>query len=140
MIDTHEAHAALRLEVDRIPGAVKTYANGPVFDPSAPGNLPYFEVAVIRAGTSDPTLDAEGETVSGSLIVGVVTKSGIGEYDANTLADRVAAVFPMGREIMTNLSVIGIMSPPHIREGIPDGAYWRVVVTVPIEISSITTR
>jgi hypothetical protein len=101
------------------------------FDPSADGNLPYLSVEMIRSGTSDDTLDGEAPIQTGRLIVTVVAQGGTGSGAADDHADTIAALYPMGDRIAaTTGETITILQPPHIREGIADGSYWRVPVSV----------
>lgn len=105
------------------------------FDPKATGNLPYLAVDFIRAGTSDDTLDAEAPIQTGRLIVTVVSARGQSTGAADDYADQVAALFPMGDRIAAGSLTITIMQPPHIREGMTDGTYWRVPVIIPFQAS-----
>lgn len=110
----------------------KAWPNQP-FDPSAAGNLPYLAVDLVRAGTTDDTLDAEAPIQRGRLIVTVVARTGTSDGTADDHADAVAALFPTGARIPADTLTITITQPPHIREGMPDDGYWRVPVVIPFE-------
>lgn len=112
-----------------LPGIPKAWPNQD-FDPSAAGMLPYIACDLIYAGTSDITLDGEQPILTGSLIATIVVARGSSTTTANGHADTIAAAFPMGRRITAGGKVITILQPPHTREGMPDGAYWRVPVRI----------
>ncbi len=103
------------------------------FDPKAQGNLPYLAVDIVRANTTDDTLNAEAPIQIGRLIVTVVADRGHATGVADDYADQVAALFPMGDRIAVGALTITIMQPPHIREGMADGTYWRVPVLIPFQ-------
>lgn len=130
----HDPELALKARLATLPGIPKAWPNQD-FDPKAPGNVPYIACTIIRAGTSDDTLDTAAPIVAGRLIATVVGLKGSGEGSANEIAEQIAALFPMGAQITAPGFVVDVMQPPHIREGMSDGAYWRVPVSVPIEIS-----
>ena len=100
------------------------------FNPSAAGNLPYAACDLVYAGTTDDTVDAEHPVTAGTLVVTIVVAKGTSTSTANGHADTVAAAFPMGRRITAGNKTITITQPPHTREGMPDGAYWRVPVRI----------
>lgn len=108
----------------------KAYPNED-FNPSLPGNTPYLAVDLVRSGTSDDTLDGVATIHNGVLIVTVVSRLMKSTGVADDHADAVAALFPFGRKIAAGDLEITIMQPPHIREGMSDGAYWRVPVRIP---------
>lgn len=130
----HAPEAALKARLATLSGIPKAWPNQG-FDPAAPGNLPYIACAIIRAGTSDDTLDGESPIVAGRLIASVVVASGTGEARANEIAEQIADLFPMGEKIEAPGATTQITQPPHIREGMADGGYWRVPVSVPFQIT-----
>lgn len=101
------------------------------FDPKGAGNLPFVSVDIVRAGTTDLTLDAEAPVSIGRLIAAVVVEKGTSTGTADDYADTIAALFPMGLRLTAGAKTITITQPPHIREGMADGAYWRVPVSIP---------
>ncbi len=128
--------AALRSRLSTLPGIPKAWPNTD-FDPKATGNLPYIACEIVRAGTSDATLDGVAPIVTGRLIASVVVAKGTGETRADEIAEQVAALFPMGLTIPLGYIIdIIVTQPPHIREGMTDGAYWRVPVSIPFQIIS----
>lgn len=130
--------AALKARLATLSGVPKAWPNID-FDPAAPGNLPYIACTIVRAGTSDDTLNAEAPIVTGRLIASVVAAKGSGEARADEIAEQVAALFPMGLRIpLGNIRLI-ITQPPHIRDGMTDGAYWRVPVAIPFQINTTPT-
>lgn len=100
------------------------------FDPKAPGNLPYVAVDLVKAGTSDRTIEGDAPETVGRLVATVVTAKGISSGTANRHADAIAALFPMGLKLAAGAVTVEITQPPHIREGLPDGVYWRVPVAI----------
>lgn len=130
----HAPELALKARLATLPGIPKAWPNQD-FDPKATGNVPYIACTIVRAGTSDDTLDSVAPIVVGRLIATVVVLKGTGEGRANEIAEQVAALFPMGAQITAPGFVTEVMQPPHIREGMSDGSYWRVPVSVTIEIS-----
>lgn len=129
----HAPELALKARLAAIPGIPKAWPNQD-FDPKAPGNVPYIACTIVRAATSDDTLDSVAPIVVGRLIATVVVLQGNGEARANEIAEEIAVLFPMGAQITAPGFVTDVIQPPHIREGMSDGAYWRVSVSVPIEI------
>ncbi len=128
--------AALKTRLAALSGIPKAWPNID-FDPTAPGNLPYIACEIVRAGTTDATLDAEAPIVTGRLIASVVVAKGTGDTRADEIAEQVAALFPMGLNIPASYIIdIIVTQPPHIREGMTDGTYWRVPVSIPFQIIS----
>lgn len=125
--------AEMKARLDTILGVAKAWPNQD-FDPSAAGNLPYISCTILRAGTADLTLDGQTPIVTGRLIATVVVEKGTGERAANEIAERISDLFPMGERIPSDDGITVIMSPAHIRDGMGDGAYWRVPVSVPFQI------
>lgn len=101
------------------------------YDPTASGKLPYIACDLVKADTTDATLDAVQPVSTGRLIATVVVARGTSTATANGHADTIAALFPMGLRITAGSQTITITQPAHIREGMADGAYWRVPVSVP---------
>ena len=101
------------------------------FDPTKAGNVPFIACDLVKAATTDRTLAGESPEYVGRLIATVVVLSGTSTATANTHADAIAALFPMGLRIPAGDKTITITQPPHIREGIGDGSYWRVPVSIP---------
>lgn len=100
------------------------------YDPTAAGKLPYIACDLVFADTSDDTLGAEHPITTGILIATVVVAKGESSGGANGFADLIKAAFPMGRQITAGLRSITVLQPPHAREGMPDGVYWRVPVRI----------
>lgn len=101
------------------------------FDPAAPENLPYLACDLVRAATADATLAGDSPVWTGRLICTVVVARNTSTSTANGHADAIAALFPMGLTMTAGSIKITITQPPHIREGMADGAYWRVPVSIP---------
>jgi len=101
------------------------------FDPSAPGNLPYLAVSIIRADTIDNTVAGEMQIGLGRLIVAVVVRANSADGAADDHADAVAALFPKGTVLPADEGTVEITGPPHVREGLTDGTHWRVPVIIP---------
>lgn len=101
------------------------------YDPTASGKLPYIACDLVKADTTDATLDGVQPVSTGRLIATVVVARGTSTATANGHADTIAALFPMGQSITAGTQTITITQPPHIREGAADGAYWRVPISIP---------
>lgn len=125
----HAPEVALKARLATLAGVPKAWPNQD-FDPTKAGNLPYVACEIVRARTSDDTLDGEAPIVTGALIATVVVAKGTGEVAADSLAEQIAALFPMGATIPAAGMTTQILQPPHIREGIGDGTYWRVPVSI----------
>lgn len=132
----HGPEAALKARLATLANIPKAWPNID-FDPTKPGNLPYVSCTIVRSRTADDTLDGEAPIVVGALIATVVVDNGTGEVVADSLAEQIAALFPMGATIPAAGMTTQIMQPPHIREGNSDGTYWRVPVSIPFQ--TITT-
>lgn len=128
----HAPEAALRARLATLASVPKAWPNID-FDPSKPGNLPYVACEIVRARTSDDTFDGVAPIVTGALIATVVVAKGTGEVAADSLAEQIAALFPMGASIPAAGMTTQILQPPHIREGIGDGTYWRIPVSIPFQ-------
>lgn len=102
-------------------------------DPAGRNAWAYLSCTILRAATTDDTIDAEAPLTTGRLIVTVVTLKGTGEARSDTLAEQVSSLFPMGLRMTAGGSITTIMSPAHIRDGVTDGSYWRVSVAIPFE-------
>ncbi len=90
---------------------------------------PYLEIQFAPAPNERLTL-GDRSRVYGSVIITVVARKGVGSARSEEVADEIAGIFPvdftMGR---TRVTVA-----PSVREGIRDGAHWRVPVVIPYEI------
>lgn len=131
---------ALKARLSTLPSIPKAWPNDDFRLPPVPtdaagrASWAYIACTIVRAGTSDDTLDNTSTIVTGRMIASVVTLKGTGEARADQVAEQIAALFPMGQEVGSGGNVAQVMQPPHIREGITDGAYWRVPVSIPFEI------
>lgn len=101
------------------------------FEPTATGNLPYLACDIVKASTTDRTLCATSPAFVGILIVSVVVAKGTSTGTANSQAEAIAAAFPMNLRFPAGPLTIEVTQPPHVREGMTDGAYWRVPVRIP---------
>lgn len=104
------------------------------FDPSTAGNLPYIAVSFVKAGAVSNQIDG-GDTIrTWRLIATVVTGANDGSGIAADYADQIGALFPTGRRIETDTAQIVVIAPPDVRDGFPDGVYWRVPVRIDLRI------
>ena len=122
--------AALRERLAGFTALPKAWPNED-FDPKAPGNLPYVSCDLVKAATSDQTLAATAPEMVGRLIATVVVAKGSTSRPVNRHADAIAELFPAGARFAAGTQMITITQPPHTREGMTDGAYWRVPVVIP---------
>ena len=121
--------AALKARLATFTDLPKAWPNQD-FDPTKAGNLPYVACDLVKAATSDRTLDGSDPESIGRLIATVVVPRGSSTSRANRYADAIAALFPMGLRIAGDGVTITITQPPHAREGMTDGIYWRVPVVI----------
>ena len=131
----------LKARLATLAGVPKAWPNQDFALPAVPNDAAgrqawaYLACSIVRAGTSDDTLDAVAPVVTARLIVTVVTLDGTGEARADTLAEQVQNLFPMGLRLDDgDIIEVIVTQPAHIREGMSDGAYWRVPVSVPVQI------
>lgn len=100
------------------------------FDPTKPGNLPYLACDIVKAATTDRTLGATSPAFVGVLIVTIVVAKGTSTTIANSHGDTISEAFPMTMRFDAGALQIEVTQPPHVREGMTDGAYWRVPVRI----------
>ncbi|MCZ0963886.1 phage tail terminator-like protein [Paracoccus benzoatiresistens] len=121
--------AALKARLAEYADLPKAWPNQD-FDPKDPGNMPYVACDLVRAGTSDRTLEGDAPETVGRLVATVVVAKGTSTGTANRHADAIAALFPRGQRIAAGELAVTVTQPPHIREGMTDGTYWRVPVAI----------
>lgn len=93
----------------------------------------YLAAAIVRAPNQRLTLGAE-HRMSGSLVVTVASKAGVGSGEGDGVADAIAAHFPA--DLVLTLSGgarLRITAAPSVRDGYLDAGYWRTPVIVPFE-------
>lgn len=109
------------------------------FDPNSAvrasfGTL-YVDAVVQLNTTDDLTLEQDAPRLSGMLILTVVTDINKSDGAAYDVAADLKALYAAGSKfvVATPAYTITIMGHPHIREGMPDGGYWRTPVLVPFD-------
>jgi hypothetical protein len=96
---------------------------------------PFATVQIVRVERTDRTMNGD-ETISrGRIIVTLVDRLGTSTKTANTLADTVAAAFPVALRIPVTGGQIVIMKPTDIREGFRDGSEWRTPIIIDYQAS-----
>lgn len=95
---------------------------------------PFLATDHVPGSRTDPTLDGEGETVTGQFMVYVVIERGKFTKAANALADKVLQRFKYGTLISLSIGGILIVKPPEVLTGYRDGPDWRVPVRIDYEI------
>lgn len=97
------------------------------FTPPADG---YLDVQLFRSGTERQYVQSAGTHVMlGFLQVAVMAPKDRGAVAADRIADQIVAHFPADLQ----LGPVRITQTPHVAGGFPDGALWRVPVTIYFE-------
>lgn len=97
---------------------------------------PFFAADHVPTGRVDPTLDGEGETVTGQFMVYAVIEGGKFTKPALILADKVLQRFKYGTLISLSIGGILIVKPPEVLTGYKDGPDWRVPVRIDYTIQT----
>lgn len=93
----------------------------------------FLSAAIVRAPNQRLTITAE-HRMSGSLVVTVCSKAGVGSGEGDGIADAVGAWFPADMVLtLSNGSRLRITAAPSVRDGFLDAGYWRTPVIVPFE-------
>lgn len=92
--------------------------------------MPYLFVQVVRGGRTDPSVAGDFAISNGQFVVTVVSELDEFSVAAESLADDVAAHFPMGLRLPVTGGEITIMQPPEVLQGFPDAVSWRVPVRI----------
>lgn len=95
---------------------------------------PFLAADHVPGSRTDPTLDGQGETVTGQLMVYVVIESNSFTKPANLLADKVMQRFKYRTLIPLTIGDILITKPPEALPGYRDGPDWRVPVRIDYEV------
>lgn len=94
------------------------------FTPPAGG---YLDVQLFRSGTDRQYVQSAGTHVMlGFLQIAVMAPKNRGAVAADRIADQIAAHFPCDLQ----LGPVRITQTPHVAGGFPDGAWWRVPVSI----------
>jgi len=95
---------------------------------------PFLAADHVPSSRTDPTLDGNGETVTGQLMVYVVIEGNSFTKPANLLADKVMQRFKYRTLIPLAIGDILITKPPEALPGYRDGPDWRVPVRIDYEV------
>lgn len=99
----------------------------------APTGDRHLVAQIVRAPNERITIKGQNRK-SGSLVVTVASRAGIGSGEGDGIADAVAAWFPVDLILPTALGRLRIATTPTIRDGFQDGGYWRTPVVIPFEV------
>lgn len=91
---------------------------------------PFLAFDHIPGSRTDPTLDGNGETVTGQVHISVVVAENVFTAPANVIADLVMARFAYMTRIVFDDGVILVTKPPEALTGYKDGPDFRVPVRV----------
>lgn len=97
---------------------------------------PFLAADHVPGPRTDPTLDGTGETVTGQLMIYVVTERGTFTKPANILADKVMQRFKYMTLIPLAEGAILVVKPPETLPGYRDGPDWRTPVRIDYEIQT----
>ena len=97
------------------------------------GSKPFGLVEIVRIQRRDDTMEGQQTISQGRMVVTVVDELNKSTRAANTLADSIAALFPMSSRIPVTGGEIVITKPADIREGQRDGNTWRTPVLIDYE-------
>jgi len=97
---------------------------------------PFLAVDHVPGPRTDPTLNGDGETVIGQLMIYVVIKGNTFTKPANMLADKVMQHFKYTTLISLEEGGILIVKPPEVLPGYKDGPDWRVPVRIDYAIQT----
>lgn len=94
----------------------------------------YMVASLVKAPNERLTLGT-ATRFSGSLVVNVATKAGAGSGEGESLADAVAAHFPVNLSLpITGGGSVRITTAPSVRDGYLDAGMWRTPVTIPFSV------
>lgn len=120
-------HAALKARIEALTFSPAIPVAWPNKD-YTPNGERFLQVTILPAPNQRMTIDALHRR-SGSVIITVASRVNNGSGEGDGLADAVAAHFPADLK----LGSVRITASPSIREGFPDGGYWRTPVVIPFE-------
>lgn len=132
-----EIENALKARLATASALPKAWPNQDYFPPPIPDGAEarkawgYIDCTVVKAATGDRTLGATSPEFRGVLIATLVVVKGTSTATANGHADAISAAFPMNLRLPAGPLTIEITQPPHVREGLTDGTYWRVPIRIP---------
>jgi len=125
-----------------IGAALKARVASLVFSPAIPVAWPGRDytptgirfLAVQIEGLPNQRLTIGGTSrITGFVSVNVAIPAGKGTGEADSIADAVAAHFPVDLRETLPSATLRITETPSVRGGYRDGAYWRVPVIIPFE-------
>lgn len=86
-------------------------------------NGTYIEVFVIPANTLNPTVEGTRKRYMGEVVCNIHTKDGVGTCESETLAEEIAALFPVVPKIYLPVSV---ETTPSIKRSVVESSGMRV--------------
>lgn len=90
----------------------------------------YLQVHHLRNTPTDASVTQDMRRDRGILQVTVVHPAGQGKVEAVNLADKVAALFPIGFELALDGGRLTCLQHPAIASGYPDDGWYRVPVSI----------
>lgn len=94
---------------------------------------PYLLFQHVPVSRTDDTRGGDAPIYRGFVQVSIMSEIGVGEADANAIAETIAAGFPYGRpegKIAVTGGVVEISKPAEVKDGFIDGPHWRVNVII----------
>jgi hypothetical protein len=95
-----------------------------------PTTRPYLDFQNVRVSTRDQALAGGAGVSEGYLMITVVADQNAYATGAASIADDVAERYPYGLRLAFDGGHVLITKPPHVMQGFPEGAYWRVPVRI----------
>lgn len=120
--------AALEGHLLTLPGAPSIAWEDVAFTPKT--GQAYLQVHQLRNTPVDESITQDMRRDRGILQVTVVHPAGQGKVAALNLANKVAALFPLGLELDTGAGTVVTTSHPAIASGYPDEGWYRVPISI----------
>lgn len=131
------------MSASQIGAALKARLAALVFSPAisvawpnkdfVPAGDRYIVASIIRAPNQRVTIKGANR-YSGTMVVIVGTKTGVGSGEGDGVADAVASHFPADLILPMAFGRLRITATPTIRTGYPDAGFWRTPVAIPYEV------
>jgi hypothetical protein len=98
----------------------------------------YLQVYAIPATTTTIDLAERLQVLPGVWQINVISKAGDGVSDARTLADEVAAQFPVGLALSDGVITCYISTPPTVYRGVSSNTRYSIPVSMNYRADLIT--
>lgn len=89
--------------------------------PFTPTDVPYLEIFIIPAKTSNPTVDGKRKRLKGIVQINVWIKDGKGTRQGTTISQQIIDLFPIVPK-----GAVSVEETPSIHKTITDISGWRI--------------